>query len=91
MRHGGPNGVEVSNELRRGGHPSGDGGGARANSTRTLEGEVNRKVVREEGWKGGGGDFEVSVVKRNGNSRKDNRVTGERVREENAINARGPA
>ena len=90
MRHGGPNGVEVSNELRRGGHPSGDGGGTRASSTRTLEGEVDRKVVGEGGWEGGGGDFEVSVVKRNGNSRKDNRVTGERVRKENAINARGP-
>ena len=53
---------------------------------RKVDRKVDRKVVRE----GGGGDFEVSVVKKNGNSRKDNRVTGERVRKENAINARGP-
>ena len=43
--------VLVSNELRRGGHPSGDGGGARASSTRTLEGEVDRKVVGEGVWR----------------------------------------
>ena len=47
-------------------------------------------MVGEGGWEGEGGEFEVSVVKRNGNSRKDNRVTGERVREENAIDAREP-